>query len=177
MNAALYFVLDTLLTLVVVAFLLRWLMPLVRADFHNAFGEAVLKFTNPLVLPLRRVLRPKRRFDPASLLALLLVQFAKTAVLMLVRRGDIRPETLLVGGLLDLVVTVLQFYFYVVLLYALLSWFGSAAYSTAGQMLSRLCQPLLAPVRRIIPPIGGLDLSALFVMIALQAILIAIRTA
>ncbi|MCE3285455.1 MAG: hypothetical protein K0R70_1711 [Steroidobacteraceae bacterium] len=176
MNDALYFVLNTLLTLVVVVFLLRLLMPLVRADFRNPFGEAVLKITNPLVLPLRRAMRPGRRFDPASLVALLIVHFVKTTVLLLVRGATLRLDTVLVAGLYGLLITVIQFYFYAVLIYALMSWFGGAAYSPVGLVLSRLCEPLLAPFRRLIPPIGGLDLSALFLMIALQAVLILLRS-
>jgi YggT family protein len=176
MNDALYFVLNTLLTLVVVVFLLRVLMPLVRADFRNPVGEAVLKITNPLVLPLRRAIRPGRRVDVASIVALLIVQFAKTIVLLLVRGAVLRPDTVLVAGLFGLVILVIQFYFYAVLIYALMSWFGGASYSPVGQVLGRLVEPLLAPFRRIIPPIGGLDLSALFLMIALQAVLILLRS-
>ena len=175
MNDALYFVLNTLLTLVVVVFLLRVLMPLVRADFRNPVGEAVLKITNPLVLPLRRAIRPGRRVDVASIVALLIVQFAKTIVLLLVRGAALRPDVVLVAGLFGLVVLVIQFYFYAVLIYALMSWFGGASYSPVGVVLGRLVEPLLAPFRRIIPPIGGLDLSALFLMIALQAVLILLR--
>jgi len=74
--AAILFILDALLTLVVVAFLLRALMPLVRADFRNPLGQAVLRFTDPLVRPLRRVIGPVGRVDTASIVALLLVQFA-----------------------------------------------------------------------------------------------------
>ena len=176
MNEALYFILNTLLTLVVVVFLLRVLMPLVRADFRNPVGEAVLKITNPLVLPLRRVLRPGRRVDAASIVALLIVQFAKTIVLLLVRGAALRPDTVLVAGLFGLVILVIQFYFYAVLVYALMSWFGGASYSPVGLVVGRLVEPLLAPFRRIIPPIGGLDLSALFLMIALQAVLILLRS-
>lgn len=177
MNEALYFVLNTLLTLVVIVFLLRLLMPLVRADFHNPVGEAVLKVTNPLVLPLRRVLPSgRRRFDLASLVALLIVHFAKTIVLLLVRGAVLRPETVIFAGLYGLLITVIQFYFYAVLIYAIMSWFGGASYSPVGQVLGRLVEPLLAPFRRIIPPIGGLDLSALFLMIALQAVLILLRS-
>ena len=175
MNDALYFILNTLLTLVVVVFLLRVLMPLVRADFRNPVGEAVLKITNPLVLPLRRAIRPGRRVDVASIVALLIVQFAKTIVLLLVRGAALRPDVVLVAGLFGLVVLVIQFYFYAVLIYALMSWFGGASYSPVGVVLGRLVEPLLAPFRRIIPPIGGLDLSALFLMIALQAVLILLR--
>ena len=176
MNDALYFILNTLLTLVVVVFLLRVLMPLVRADFRNPVGEAVLKITNPLVLPLRRAIRPGRRVDVASIVALLIVQFAKTIVLLLVRGAVLRPDTVLVAGLFGLVILVIQFYFYAVLIYALMSWFGGASYSPVGQVLGRLVEPLLAPFRRIIPPIGGPDLSALFLMIALQAVLILLRS-
>jgi YggT family protein len=172
---ALLFVLNALFTLVVVAFLLRVIMPLVRADFRNPFGEAVLKVTNPLVLPLRRVLPPARRLDPAAVIALLLVQLVKTAVLRLVAGGGFDLAAVLVSGLLGLVILIVQFYFYAVLVYALLSWFAGAAYNPAGQILARVCEPLLAPIRRVIPPLGGLDLSALFLMIGLQALLLLLR--
>ena len=174
---ALHFLIETLLTLVVVVFLLRLLMPLVRADFRNPIGEAVLKLTNSLVLPLRRFLPPAGRFDVASLVALLIVQFVKTCLLLLVIGALLRVDTVLFAGLYGLLVTVIQFYFYGVLIYALMSWFAGAGYSPAGSILTRLCEPLLAPVRRLIPPLGGLDLSALFVMIALQALLILLRYA
>ena len=111
----------------------------------------------PLVLPLRRVLPPSRRFDVASLVALLLVHFAKTLVLLLVVGISPRLDTVLIAGLRGLLVTVVQFYFYAVLIYALMSWFGGASRSPAGNVLARLCEPLLAPIRRLIPSLGGLD--------------------
>ena len=172
---ALLFILNTLLTLVVVAYLLRVLMPLVRADFRNPIGQAVLAITNPLVVPLRKVLPPSKRLDAAAVVALLIVQFAGTALLRLVGGGGFSPGSILIGGLYELVQTILQFYFVAILIYALLSWFASGGYNPAHQILSRLCEPLLAPVRRVIPPLGGLDLSALFVLIALQAVQILLR--
>ncbi len=75
---ALLFVLDTLISLVVIAYLLRVLLPLVRADFRNPIGQAVLKVTDPLVMPLRKVLPPAGRIDTASIVAMLLVQLAGT---------------------------------------------------------------------------------------------------
>ena len=168
--AALLFIVDALLTLVVVAFLLRVLMPVVRADFRNPIGQAVLQFTSPLVMPLRKLLPPAGRIDVASVVALLVVQLAKTAVLRLVAGAGLAFVPLLVGGLHDLARTVLQFYFVAVLVYALLSWVAPGGYGPGAQLLGRLCDPLLNPLRRIIPPIGGLDLSALFVLIGLQAL-------
>jgi YggT family protein len=168
--AAILFVLDALLTLVVVAFLLRALMPLARADFRNPLGQAVLRFTDPLVRPLRRVLGPVGRVDVASLVALLLVQLVGAAILRLVAGGGFDLAGTLVAGLMGLVRTVLRFYSVAILAYAVLSWIAPGAYSPATRLLGALCEPLLAPVRRILPPIAGLDLSPLFVLIGLQAL-------
>lgn len=173
--SALFFIVDALLTLVVVAFLLRLLMPLVRADFRNPVGQAVLQLTNPLVMPLRKLLPPAGRVDAASVVALLAVQLAKTAALRLLAGAGAAVLPLLSGALRDLASTVLQFYFVVMLLYVLLSWVAPGNYSPAAQLLGRLCNPLLAPLRRVLPPLGGLDLSPLFVMIGLQALQILLR--
>jgi YggT family protein len=173
--AALLFILDALLTLVVVAFLLRLLMPVVLADFRNPIGQAVLQLTNPLVMPLRKLLPPAGRLDLASVVALLAVQLAKIALLRLVAGAGLALAPLVIGALRDLASTVLQFYFVAVLIYALLSWVAPGSYSPGAQLLGRICEPLLAPLRRIVPPIGGLDLSALFVLIGLQALQILLR--
>jgi len=107
--AALLFILHALFTLVVIAFLLRLLMPLVRADFRNPIGQAVLQFTDPIVLPLRKVFRPAGRVDVASMVALLLVQFAATTALRLVAGGGFAALPVLVHTFHDLARTVLQF--------------------------------------------------------------------
>lgn len=173
--AALIFVVDALVTLVVIAFLLRLLLPLVRADLRNPIGQAVLRVTNPVVMPLRRLLGSAGRIDLASLLALLLVQLAGTAALGLMAGTHLALAPLLFRTLHDLAQTVLQFYFVAVLIYVLLSWIGPSGHGPAANLLGRLCDPLLAPVRRIVPPLGGLDLSALFVLIGLQALQILLR--
>lgn len=172
---ALLFILDALITLVVIAYLLRLLMPMVRADFRNPIGQAVLKATDPLVRPLRRALPPAGKIDIASLVALLIVQLAGTTLLQLVAGGGFDLAAIFVRGLVGLLQTVLQFYTVAVLLYAVLSWVAPGTYSPANQILGRLCEPLLAPIRRVVPPFGGLDLSALFVLIALQALQILLR--
>jgi YggT family protein len=173
--AAILFILDALLTLVVVAFLLRVLMPIVRADFRNPLGQAVLRFTDPLVRPLRRVIGPVGRVDMASIVALLLVQFTGAALLRLVAGGGFDLLATLVAGLLGLAQTVLRFYTVAILAYAVLSWIAPGAYSPAARLLAALCEPLLGPVRRILPSVAGLDLAPLFVLIGLQALQILLR--
>lgn len=176
MEALIFIVRTVLQVLLVTVFLLRVLLPLVRADSRNQLSQAMIRLTNPLVLPLRRVLPPIGKIDTASIVALLIVQFAATAVLWLLGAYpsvDALPEFIYVA-LLNLVLTILQFYTFAILLYILLSWIAPGAYSPGAALLSSLCEPILRPVRRIIPPIAGLDLSALFVVIGLQALYILI---
>lgn len=173
--AAILFVLDALLTLIVVAFLLRAVMPLVRADFRNPLGQAVLRFTDPLVRPLRRVLGPVGRVDVASLVALLLVQFAGAAILRLVAGGGFGLGGTVVAGLSGLAQTILRFYSVAILAYAVLSWVMPGSHSPATRLLAALCEPLLGPVRRVLPSVAGLDLAPLIVLIGLQALQILLR--
>ena len=172
---ALIFIVDTLLMLVVFAFLLRLLMQLTRADFRNPFAQAVVRVTNWLILPLRRVLPPIRRFDTASFVALVLVQLARKALVAFIILGA-APSLVpvLQGAVLDLVLTVIQFYTYAIIIYALLSFVAPGTHNPASALLGALCEPLLGPVRRVIPPLGGLDLSPVFVLIGLQALRILI---
>jgi YggT family protein len=172
---AILFVLNALLTLTVIAFLLRVIMPLVRADFRSPLGQAVLRFTDPLVRPLRRILRPVGKLDVASIVALLVVQMAGSTLLRMVAGGGFLPGSILVDGLRGLAYTVLQFYTVAILVQALLSWVAPGTHNPATQLLHRICEPLLAPVRRVIPPVGGLDFSALFVLIGLQALQLLLR--
>lgn len=173
--AAILFIINALLTLVVVAFLLRALMPLVRADFRNPLGQAVLRFTDPLVRPLRRVLAPAGRVDVASIVAVLLVQFAGTTLLRLVAGAGFAFPVTLLASLQMLAQTVLSLFSVAILAYVILSWIAPGAYSPATRLLSALCEPLLRPVRRVIPPIAGLDLAPVFVLIGLQALQLVLR--
>jgi YggT family protein len=172
---AILYIVRALLWLVVFAFLLRVILQVARADFRNAIAQAIVRVTNPLVLPLRRVIPPIGKFDVASLVALLLVQFAAAAILLSLSGFALDPAGLARVALMELLRNVLQFYLVAIIIYVILSWVAPGTYSPAGALLASICEPLLAPVRRVIPPIGGLDLSALFVLIGLQALLILLR--
>lgn len=171
------FIVGTLLqVLLVTVFLLRVLLPLARADSRNQLSRAVIRMTNPLVLPLRKVLPPIGKIDTASIVALIIVQAAAIALMWLLGGYPFvfTPGQFIYVVVMALITTVLRFYIFALLLYVILSWIAPGTYSPAAALLDTLCEPLLRPVRRIIPPLGGIDLSALFVMIGLQAINIAI---
>jgi len=174
---AIRFIVGTLLqVLLVMVFLLRVLLPLVRADSRNQLSQAVIRMTNPLVLPLRKVLPPIGKVDTASIVALIIVQAAAVAMLWLLGGYPwiFTPAQFLQVVFITLVTTVLRFYIFALILYAILSWIAPGTYSPASALLDTLCEPLLRPVRRLIPPLGGIDFSALFLIIGLQALNIAI---
>ena len=176
MDAIIFIVRTLLQVLLVTVFLLRVLLPLARADSRNQLSQAVIRLTNPLVLPLRRGLPPIGKVDTASFAALLIVQIAATATLWLLGAypGVATPAQFMYVVLLNLLTTTVQFYTFALLLYILLSWVAPGTYSPASALLSSLCEPLLRPVRRVIPPLAGIDFSALFVIIGLQALYIAV---
>jgi len=170
MQNALLFVLRTLFDLYVLTFVLRLLLQWVRTDSRNPLVQFLLRVTNPLVMPLRRLLPPLGRIDTATLVALVGLQLVGTA--LLVRIGCVgQPGGLQILGLtlLGLVNVVLRVYFWVILIHVLLSWVSPGGYNPAAALVSTLAEPVLAPFRRLVPLIGGLDLSPVFALIALQA--------
>jgi YggT family protein len=172
---ALYFLADSAFTFLAYAFLLRLLLQFVRADFRNPLAQAVLALTSWLVLPLRRILPPIRRFDTASLVALLAVQFTATLVLFRMRTGVVFPFVpLAVEALRTLALSTLLLYTVLIFVYALLSFVAPGVRSPAGALLAALCEPVLGPLRRVLPVIGGLDFSPLVAIVGLQALRILI---
>jgi YggT family protein len=168
---AVIFIVDTFLSLAVYAFLLRLLLQLSRADFRNPLAQAILKLTSWLVLPLRRLLPPVGRVDTASVVAVLLAQLARMiAVSWLAVGAVMAPLPLLQATVVAVLVATLGLYTVAIIVYALLSLIAPGNYSPASALLATLCEPLLAPVRRLLPPVGGLDFSPLLVIVALQAV-------
>ncbi len=175
MNAVI-FIVDTLLNLALFTVLLRLLMQWSRADFRNPISQAVVRLTNPLVMPLRRILPPVGKIDTASVVSVVIVALAEVAILFAVRGYEMPPALIWVReAAVEIVRTLLWTYFYAILLYAVLSLIAPGGYSPVQSLLVSLCEPVLRPIRRLIKPIGGLDLSPLWAGIAIQALLILLR--
>ena len=175
MSAVIYIV-ETLMSLALFVVLARLLLQLTRADFRNPLAQAIVQLTNPLIVPLRRVLPPIGKVDTASVVAVILVAGIEVAVLSALRGAGL-PDwlTWLDALALEIAHTLLWTYCYAILIYWLLSFIAPGGYSPLQSVLTSLCEPVLRPFRRIIPPIAGLDFSPLWATIAIQAILILIH--
>jgi YggT family protein len=173
---ALVYIVQTLFGLYQAVLLLRLLLQLGRADFRNPLAQAIVKLTDPVIRPLRRALPAMGRIDTASVVAILLAIAVEIAVVRLLIGGVMPGSGLLLRDLFTYVIElVLKTYLVCIILYAVLSFAAPDHRMPAQALLASVCEPLLAPVRRRIPSIAGLDLSPLWVCIAIQALLILLR--
>lgn len=160
------FLLDVAAGLLGGACLLRLYMQYQRVSFRNPVGQFVFALTDWLVLPLRRILPAAGRWDTASLVAAFLLEMAQFVVLWLLLGQIASLASLPLLALFGLARLVISGLTGLVIVYAILSWVRSD--SPITDVIDRLCAPLLRPWRKIIPLVGGIDLSPLALLVALQ---------
>lgn len=166
---AIIFLIETFSRLYLLTFLLRILLQIARADFYNPVSQFIVTVTNPLVVPARRIIPSIRNFDFPTFLILFVLQAMVLIVIFALRGGFLPVVSLLWLTLLTLATMTLWIYIFCVLIWVLMSWVGQRGYSPFAQFVGQLVNPLLRPVRRICPDIGGLDLSPLITSIFLMA--------
>jgi YggT family protein len=174
--SAIYFIIHTLLQLALFVVLARLLLQWTRADFRNPISQAIVRITNPVILPLRSVLPPIGKVDTASVVAVILAAFVEVGISLLLRGFPLTYPGFWAywarAVAIELAWLTLNAYFYMIFLYALLSFIAPGGYSPMQSVLESVCEPVLRPFRRLIPSLGGLDLSPLWAGIAIQALLI-----
>lgn len=173
MQNILIFVFQTLLDLYILTFVLRILLQAVRADFRNPISQFVVKVTDPLVLPIRRFVPPIGPVDTATLLIALALQALVTGILLNVACTTGPNPLQLVGlSVIRLARLTLNIYFFLIIAQVIISWVAAGQYNPMFALLSQVVEPTLRPIRRLIPPIAGVDLSPLFAIIAIQVFLL-----
>lgn len=170
-QAPLKFLLETGGTFYSGIVLLRLILQLVRADYYNPLCQFVVKATHPPLRPLRRVIPALGRFDTASLVLALMVQWL-AITLTAALQGLSLPSigALAILGVAQLVELTLDIYVAIILGSALASWVAPYSRSPVVALLDSLAEPVLDPVRRILPAIGGLDLSPLVALVGIEVL-------
>lgn len=167
--APLHFIVHALATLATGAVMLRLILQLARADYYNPICQFLVKVTHPILRPLRRMIPAAGRFDTASLVLMLALQIAAVAVLLGLQGVALpAPGGVLVLAVMRLLELLFDLYVGVILGSAVLSWVAPHSQSPLASLLYSLSEPLLQPVRRVLPAIGGLDLSPIAVLMALE---------
>jgi YggT family protein len=175
-NEILVYLLQTLLSLYLVVMLLRFLLQLVRADFYNPISQFLVRVTNPLVLPVRKVMPVFGGIDTASLALTLLLQLLGIAAILALNGVGIPPlPLLLVWSVLGVLGLLVNIYFFALLAMIILSWVAPGSRHPAIYIFYQITEPIMAPLRKILPPMGGLDFSPILVFVLINVIQIILR--
>ncbi len=172
---ALVFLVRTIFDLYILAVVLRFLLQLVRADFYNPLCQFLVKITNPALKPIRRVIRGYAGIDWSSVILMLILKVLQISILALLVSGRFPAlPGLVVMSFAEVLKLSIYIFMVAIFIQVILSWVSPGAYNPATMILNQLTDPLLRPARRIIQPVGGLDLSPLLVLIVLQLMIILI---
>jgi YggT family protein len=164
------FLIRTLFSLYILAVMLRFLLGLVRADFYNPISQFLVRITNPLLIPLRKIIPSIGKFDSAALLLMIVLQLAAVTLILLLRGEGISSAVLIITTLATLVSLLLDVFMFAIIIEVIISWMNPGSYNPVSSLLHSLTSPLLRPIRHLIPPIAGIDLAPLFAIIGLQVL-------
>ncbi len=168
--------LQTLFGMAMLAFILRLLLQWARADFYNPISQFLVKVTNPLLLPARRFIPAFGRLDTASVVIAIIIQALAICSILLVLSAQLPPVlSLLYWSLLGVVATTVSVYFYAVLANIILSWIAPGTYHPAASLLQQITEPVMKPFRKLVPPIGGMDLSPIILFLCINVVQIVLR--
>ncbi len=168
LSQAAVFLVETVFGIYILMVLLRFLFQLVRADFYNPFSQMLVKLTNPPLLPLRRIIIGLGGIDLASIILLLVLQVLKLFLIVLLHGYTAAPIGLLVLALAQLLELTVWVFLVTIFVRIIISWLAPYSDHPITGLLISLTEPLMRPARRLLPPISGLDLSPIIVLILLQ---------
>jgi len=162
-------VINTLVGLYLLVVVLRFLLQLVRADFYNPISQFIVKATNPPLLPLRKFIPGWGGIDIASLVLALLVQ-AIAIVLILLLNGIQPPIQVAIWAVIGVLSLVLKIYFWGLLITVIASWIAPNSYNPALILINQILEPAIKPVRKLMPDMGGIDISPIIAFLLIQVL-------
>lgn len=161
-------VVSVIFSILIWVIVLRLLLQAFRTDFYNPVAQAIVRFT-AFLDPLRRVLGARGGIDLATLLALVLLQVLQLGMIVAMRAGEWPGIGLLLAfSVPELLHTLLNVFFWTIIASVVASWLAPGGHSPAVQLIYSLTEPLLAPARRLLPPLGGLDFSPVIVLLLIN---------
>lgn len=172
LNTAAIYILQTLGSLYLLIVLLRFILQLVRADFYNPLSQFIVRATKPLLNPLRRIIPGFGGIDLASLVLAILIQLVLMILILMLMGYGVGGfiMQLLIWSIIAVTSLFLKVFFFALIISVILSWVAPGSYNPGAQLVNQICEPLLMPFRKLLPNLGGLDLSPIFAFPALKLI-------
>lgn len=174
-TSAIVFIVNAVTSLYLLVLLLRFWMPFLQADFRNPLAQGILRLTSPLVVPVRRIVPPLGRLDTATVLVAFVIQYITVFLLLIIVGQTAGFVPIAVTAVVKLVVLSINLFVYAIFIRVILSWVAQGAYNPATAIIATLTEPVLRPFRRLLPPMGGFDLSPIIAIILLLAATIVVN--
>ena len=164
------FLIDTLFSIYIAIMLLRFILQQVGADFYNPISQFIVKATQPLVVVARRFIPSVKKVDAATLVLVVALILVKLVILFAIAGVQLSGQLLLVKAFYDLLSLAFDIFIVALFVQAILSWINPDPYNPVNSLLRNLTFPILRPIQKHVPPIGGIDLSVLIALIGLMFI-------
>jgi YggT family protein len=150
--------------------MLRFLLGAVRADFYNPVSQFLVRITNPLLVPMRKIIPSLGKYDTSAVLLMLLLQMISLSVVVMLRGISVSVIALLAAAVGELLILVINVFMFSIIIQVILSWISPGTYNPVTALLYSITSPLMRPIQRMVPPISGIDLSPLVAIIGLQVV-------
>ncbi|RLK51408.1 YggT family protein [Alkalispirillum mobile] len=165
------FLLETLITLYILAVMVRFLLQWARADFFNPISQAVVKVTQPTLSPLRRVIPGYRGLDLAAVVLMIALQTLSLYLTYLIGGSYVLPVGYaLMSAVIQVLSLLFTLYTVIIIIQVIMSWVNPHSHHPGVAILHSLSEPVLSPIRRMLPDLGGLDLSPLVALLGIQVL-------
>lgn len=164
------FLVQTFFGIYIILIMLRFLMQVSRADYYNPICQVIVKLTDPGIKPLKQIFPTVRGVDFATLIVALVVQIVAVALVMLLKGGPLFHPAYLAWALLGVVSLIFDIYFFALLIMVIASWIAPYSNHPALSLIYQITEPICAPARKLLPPMGGIDFSIILVFVAITLI-------
>ncbi len=168
---ALLFLIQMVFDLYLLVLMVRLILFWSKSNYFNPITQTVIKLTQRIINPLRRIIPNYKNLETATLVTIFIIESIKYFLLGLIAYGVQNSVGIFFLAFIEMIKLLLNTFFYAILLQAILSWVN-AGYSPLGEVLAQITSPIMRPLRRLIPPVGGFDISPIPALIGLQLLLI-----
>ncbi|QEY57920.1 YggT family protein [Pseudomonas sp. C27(2019)] len=170
LTESLIYIIQTLGQLYLLIVVLRFVLQLVRADFYNPLCQFTVKATQPLLAPLRRLIPSVAGLDLAGLVLAVLLQLILISSILAISGVDVLQliPNILAWSLIAIGSIFLKIFFFALIISVILSWVAPGSHNPGAQLTQQITEPMLAPIRNLLPNLGGLDISPIFAFIAIN---------
>jgi YggT family protein len=163
-------VINTLVGLYLLLVVMRFLLQLVRADFYNPISQFIVKATNLPLIPMRKVIPGFGGIDIASLVLALLVQATAIVLILLLNGVPLPPLQVAMWAAIGIMSLLLKVYFWGLLITVIASWVAPNSYNPVLILINQILEPAMKPIRKILPDMGGIDISPIIMFLLIQVL-------